>query len=113
MTVSFRVKIACMIGLIAALLSACTSTPALVGRWRSAPPAALLFEFCSDYSVLLYQDGQVYRVFNYKLLDQDTLQLYDGMGRMRQVDFAINQNQMQFFNPAHPGEVVDVFNREK
>jgi len=100
-----------LLGIFAILLSACTSRPAVLGKWRSAPPATLLFEFRSDHSVLLYQDGQVYRVFNYKLLDEDTLQLFDGMGRLRQVDFVIKGNQMLFLNPDRPDEVVEIFDK--
>ncbi len=85
----------------------------MLGKWRSAPPSSLLFDFRADHSVLLYQDGQVYKVFNYKQLDEDTLQLFDGMGRLRQVDFVIDVNQMQFFDPGQPGEAVETFEREK
>ena len=100
-------------GLFVILLSACVPRPALEGKWRTAPPAALLFEFRSDRSVLLYQDDQIYRVFNYKLLDQNTLQLFDGMGRLRQVDFMIDGDQMLFLDPNQAGKAVEIFEREK
>jgi hypothetical protein len=113
MTVSLRLKAVCVLGILAVMLPACSSRPALPGKWRSAPPSSLLFEFQSDHSVLLYQDGRVYKVFNYKLLDGDTLQLFDGMGRLRQVDFEINGNQMFFFDPEQPGDPAEVFEREE
>jgi len=83
-----------ILAVILALLGACSREPDLLGRWRTSPPASLLFEFRSDRSVLLYQDGNVYRVFNYKIIDSDTMQLFDGMGRLRQVDFEIDGDQL-------------------
>ena len=90
----------------------CSRQPALVGRWETSPPASLSYEIRRDRSIWLTQHGQAYRVFGYKLLDQDTLQLFDGMGRMRQYDFQLSDDQLLLFNPANPGELADRWVRQ-
>jgi hypothetical protein len=67
------------------------------------------YEFRTDRSVWLYQDSQVYRVFNYILLDQDCFQLFDGMGRIGEVIYRIEGDQLFFFDPENPEEIVDQF----
>jgi hypothetical protein len=100
-------------GLIVITLCACARKPSLVGRWHSAPPASMLFEIRADHSVLLYQHDQVYRVFNYKIIDSDTLQLYDGMGRLRQVDFEIVGDRLLLYDPGSGGSASEIWIREK
>jgi len=105
-------RIGCLI-LLAVLLCACTAQADVVGRWRSAPPANLLYEFHADRSIWLYQDGQIYRVFNYKLLDHNRLQLFDGMGRMREVIYRIEGDQLFFFDPENPEKIVEQFSQAR
>jgi hypothetical protein len=95
-----------------ALLAGCQARPSLLGRWRSAPASAMLFEFREDHSVHLYQDGNDFRVFGYKLIDADTLELYDGMGRLRRLDFAIDGEQLQLYETYPAVRPVEVWTKE-
>ena len=94
-----------------ALLAGCLPRPSLLGRWQSSPPSVMLFEFRKDHSVHLYQDGKDFRVFGYKLIDNDTLELYDGMGRLRRLDFAIDGEQLFLYEVFPSVKPVEVWTR--
>jgi hypothetical protein len=94
------------------LLAGCRAANPLVGRWRTAPPSSLLYEYRADGSVLLHQDGATYRVFRYKLLDADRLELFDGMGRMRVYDFQVTEDTLVFFEAGKSEAEVEALQKE-
>ena len=93
--------------------SACQPQPALVGKWRSEPPASLLFEYLADGSVLLLDDSRQVAVFHYKIIDHDSLQLFDGQGRLKQYDFQVSGDTLTFYDQADPGIIAARYHREK
>ena len=98
-----------LIGL-ALLLPACRPAHPLVGKWRAAPPSSLLFEYGNDGAVLLLKDSTEFVVFHYKLIDDDSVQLFDGMGRVRQYDFSISGGTLTFYEK---GEIAETYTREE
>lgn len=97
---------------LALLAAGCSRQPSIVGFWRTSPPSSLSYEIRSDHSIWLTQHGKSYRMFGYKLLDSDTLQLFDGMGRMRQYDFRINGDQLELYDSTRPDAPSEVWLRQ-
>lgn len=93
----------------ALLLPGCDRQPALVGRWRDESPAALLYDFRADGSVWLPEQGQL-PVYRYET-DGDSLWLYDGMGRRRELRYALSDDRLTLTDEA--GAVYGVYRREK
>lgn len=102
--------------------------PSFLGLWRSQDAANLLFDFQSDGSVHLLQDGIDYQVFRYQAggggdsqgppasengADRPRMTLYDGMGRRLVFLFEVKQNEMIFYLPEAPFEVARKFRREE
>lgn len=95
----------------ALLLAACQpAPPAIVGRWRTDAPSSLLFAYGEDGAVHLLEGAREYLVYHYKFVDADTIQLFDGMGRVREYNFHISGNRMTFFSAS--GETALQFTRE-
>ena len=84
--------------LVIILTSACGSTHPIVGKWSTDAPTSLLFEYSADGSVMLVEDSREFVVFHYKIIDEDSLQLYDGMGRLREYDFRISGDTLTFYD---------------
>ena len=93
------------------LLTACSKQPQINGRWRSAPPSSLLYEYKDDGTVFLFQDGRSYQVFRYQLLDDDTIRLYDGMGRIQEYTFRLSADQLTFYTDLAGAEIAESFQR--
>ncbi len=94
-------------------LTACRPVPSLAGRWRTEPPASLLYEYRADGVVTLVKENRQFIVFHYQLLDEDTLKLYDGMGRVRQYDFRISGETLLLYEDLNSGIVVEKYRREE
>lgn len=78
----------------ALLFNACQPLPEeLWGKWRSAPPTSMLFEYRRDKTVYLIDGTRAYLVYRYKVKG-NVLQLFDGMGRLREYEFEIKDGKM-------------------
>ena len=97
---------------VSLLLSACQTQTPIVGTWRDQGPASLVYEFRDDGKVYMLMHGKAYFYFQYQLLDDNTLRLYDGMGRHMDYKYTIEGDIMTLFDPAGEGEVKRVFVRE-
>ena len=93
-------------------IPACRPASPLAGRWRTEPPASLLYEYQADGAVLLVQDTGRFVVFHYQLIDADTFRLYDGMGRVRQYDFRISGKTLLLYNDLTSGVLLETYRRE-
>ena len=93
------------------LLFACSAPHPIVGKWRTAAPASLLFEYLEDGTVLLVEDSHEFVVFHYKIIDKDSLQLYDGMGRLREYEFHISGDTLTFYDNLAEGKIVLQYDR--
>jgi len=103
----------CLFLLILNLLTACKSGPEINGRWRSEPPSSLLYEYRDDGTVFLLKEETSYQVFRYELFDDNSLRLYDGMGRIQEYEFQITGDRLSFYADLDKVEIVDKFRREK
>lgn len=92
--------------LITILVFACSAPHPIVGKWRTDAPASLLFEYLEDGTVMLVEDSQKFVVFHYKIIDEDSLQLYDGMGRLREYEFRILGDTLIFCDSLAEGKIV-------
>ncbi len=106
-------NLACLAVVILLLVSACQASNPLVGRWRSDGPSKLLYEFREDGSVLLRDGGAVYPVFRYKLGGQDSLTLFDGMGRIKKFTFTVSADQLVFHDAGNLASVLETFTRQR
>ncbi len=95
------------------LLSACQPANPLIGKWRTDPPANLLFDYQADGIVLLLEPEATYQVFHYKVIDRHTLWLIDGMGRIKKYNFKVSGSQMTYYDPARPGVALERFSRQE
>ena len=102
----------CLVGLALILLAACNSKPDINSRWRSEPPSSLLYEYRDDGTVLLIKGETTYQVFRYKFIDDDSIRLYDGMGRVQEYDFRISGDVLSFYADLEKGNLVERFRRE-
>lgn len=92
--------------LVIVLTSACGSTHPIVGKWSTDAPTSFLFEYLADGSVMLLEGSREFVVFHYKIIDLDSLQLYDGMGRLREYDFHIAGNTLTFYDSASGNPIL-------
>jgi len=107
-------KLVCVFLGVAFAIAGChKNPPAIVGQWRTEAPGSLLYDFLEDGNVVLIKESERYPVFHYKFLDKDSLQLFDGMGRMRQYDFHISGDTMTFYDSLDAHTVVAEYTREK
>ena len=97
--------------LLIILTSACRSTHPIVGKWSTDAPTSLQFEYLADGSVLLVEGSREFIVFHYKIIDEDSLQLYDGMGRLREYEFHISGDTLTFYDNLADGKIVLQYNR--
>jgi hypothetical protein len=97
---------------LALAIPACRPAYPLVGRWRTEPPASLLYEYQTDGAVLLVQDSEKFVVFHYQLIDENTFRLYDGMGRVRQYDFRISGKTLLLYDDLASGVLLETYHRE-
>ncbi len=95
------------------LFTACRPANPLVGKWRTEPPSSLLYDYKADGTVLLLMPDAVYQVFHYKMVDQDTIMLIDGMGRIKQYNFEVSGDRMTYFDPDNPGVAVERFSHQE
>jgi len=94
------------LALITILIFACNAPQPIVGKWRTDAPTSLLFEYLEDGSVMLVEHSHKFVVFHYKIIDADSLQLYDGMGRLREYDFRISGDTLTFYDNLATGKIV-------
>lgn len=55
---------------------------------------------------MLVEDSHKFVVFHYKIIDEDSLQLYDGMGRLREYDFRISGDTLTFYDNLAAGKII-------
>jgi hypothetical protein len=96
----------CLCGVLI-FASACRPHSLLVGRWCTDPPASLLYEYLPDGSVHLFIESGEYHVFRYQLPGENTLRLYDGMGRSLDYFYTLDGDTVVLSNPADPDTPVD------
>jgi predicted RNA-binding protein associated with RNAse of E/G family len=99
--------------LVTILVFACSAPHPIVGKWRTDAPTSLLFEYLEDGSVMLVEDSYKFVVFHYEIIDEDSLQLYDGMGRLREYDFRISGDTLTFYDNLVAGKIVLQHHRAK
>lgn len=92
--------------LVMILVYACNATHPIVGKWSTEAPTSLLFEYLADGSVMLVEDSRKFVVFHYKIIDEDSLQLYDGMGRLREYEFRISGDTLTFYDDLAAGNII-------
>jgi hypothetical protein len=63
--------------------------------------------------VVLLDNENSFSVFRYKIIAEDSLQLYDGMGRMRTYVFHISGDTMTFYDKLDTNVMVAKYKREK
>jgi len=97
--------------ILAILLSACHTEPNINGRWRSESPSALLYEYKDDGTVFLINDGKTYQVFRFQFIDDDSIRLYDGMGRIQVYHLRLTADEMTFYTNLKSGEIAESFQR--
>lgn len=96
--------------LVVLLLTACRPTSPVVGLWQSDEPASLQFEYLADGTVIMKEDTREFIVFHYEITDEDSLQLYDGMGRLQKYNFRISDDALTFYDIT-TGDVIHQFHR--
>ena len=97
-------------GVVTAGLLAGARTPPIVGRWQAEAPSSLTYDFSGDGAVLLI-DGELSRqVFRYELSGDDTIKIYDGMGRLRRFTVTVTDDTMTLVG-TEPGARIDVYKR--
>ena len=106
------IGLTCGLVLLAWLVTACGPGQSIAGKWRAEGPGSLLFEFSNDGAVELLDGSRRYPVFHYKILDEDSLQLYDGLGRIQAYDFRIAGDTMTFYDDMGTGTGVTIYRRE-
>jgi hypothetical protein len=99
--------------LVVALLSACDGGTAVSGKWRTDPPASLLYIYTDDGAVQLLKDNVAYPVFRYELLGENTIRLYDGMGRMQEYGYELSDDTLIFFDSVEKDRFTEIFTREE
>lgn len=99
-----------MIFTVTLLVAACHSSLSIAGQWQAEAPSSLLFEFSDDGVVYLLDGTDTYQVFRYKLASADTIELYDGMGRMRSFTVTLSDSTMTFFD-TNSAIQIEVYHR--
>lgn len=113
MVTKTSIGLTCVLALLMLLVAACDPAQSIAGRWRAEGPGSLLFEFSDDGAVDLLDGARRFPVFRYKILDEDSLQLYDGMGRIQAYDFRIAGDTMTFYDDIDTGTAVTIYRREE
>lgn len=102
-----------LLGIVLFISSACSSQqPSLTGRWRDQSAAALLYEFRDDGSIWLLQDGLGLPVLRYEVKGNDLLQLYDGMGRQRELQLVLTTDRLVLRDASDPTIIFAEYQRE-
>lgn len=91
-------------------LQACAPKSNLLGNWNSGKPSNMQFNFRSDGTVWLITQNDSRQIWRYELLDNDTLRLYDGQGRIEEYRYSIQNNTLTFYN-LNTGEIVEEYTR--
>ena len=115
-TVNIRKKfiiLTCVLVSLAFLGSGCGATQPIVGKWRDESPASLLYEFLDDGTVVLLEGHDEFLVFYYEIIDDNSLQLYDGMGRIKEYEFRISGDMLIFYDPSDAGVIAAEYRKEK
>ncbi len=98
-----RVRKAALLAILlltyASFVQACAAKPTLTGTWISEAPASLHYEFRSDGSVWVKTDQTSRQIWRYEVENNRLLDLYDGLGRKREVRFAIQNDILTFYDP--------------
>ncbi|PIE80734.1 MAG: hypothetical protein CSA11_06695 [Chloroflexi bacterium] len=99
-----------MIYTVMLLVTACHAPPSIAGQWRAEAPSSLLFEFSDDGVVYLLDGADTYQVFRYEFTSADTIELYDGMGRMQSFTVTLSEDTLTFFDTKSATQ-VEVYHR--
>lgn len=97
------------VGLIA---QACASKPKILGSWNSGEPSNMQFDFRSDGSVWLVSQDDSRQIWHYEFINNDTLRLYDGQGRIEEYRYTIQDDTLTFYD-LRSGEIVMKYSRMK
>ena len=107
--VTLAFLLAMLLPVFGLLSAACTARPQLTGTWISEAPASMHFQFRADGTVWLVTGQASRQIWHYEV-DGADLRLYDGIGRKRDVRFAIKQDTLTFYDPA-TGAVMERYER--
>ena len=103
--------LAMWLGLSVGLLPGCREEPSLVGHWRDQSPAALLYDFRDDGSVWLVEGSLSLPVFRFAVKEGGVLELYDGMGRRRELLFEVSDERLLLRELDNPAVIFGEYER--
>lgn len=86
--------LALLIGVVALVVPSQNRTPPIAGRWQTEAPSSLVYDFSTNGAVLLVDGAETRQVFRYEFTGDDTIEIYDGMGRLRRFTVTFTDDTM-------------------
>lgn len=99
-----------LVAVVALFVPPRDTVPSIAGRWQTEAPSFLVYDFSTDGAVFLVDGSESRQVFRYIFTDGDTIELYDGMGRIRRFTVTLKDDTMTLLSTASDIE-AEVYKR--